>query len=391
MESEEKSAISAWTYAVPRSNCFAMGTDASPERRRDKYRRVTQSRDKSASFNRSEDRRKNTRDQGRDEDLDRQHRDSWLEQKGDRGRGRNDDNDRHFDEARNERRGRADVSDRDRAHTDIRTNHGREHRGGAHRKERETNGRGVSQRAFSRWADEAPSSWGTDVTQLTPELNGNNGFVTHPFHSTDRTGGMYGPADTGRPRRDQGWVGGGGGERKGQRQEAPRDESWVERRLKLRAEARAPKGVWNRSPSPPKKRETKVAKAPPVKETGRSQHGKLRAKEGLQTKEPDRKRESRRVKNDSKASQQSLRHKARRKRPRSVSLSSSVNSSVSESDSSSSSDNSVSGSASASGSSSGGSGGSSSDSDGDGEDNRKLGVKRKSSTLSARKPVRGLR
>lgn len=43
----------------------------------------------------------------------------------------------------------------------------------------------------------------------------------------------------------------------------PRDENWVQYRLNLRAEARPPKGVWNRSPSPPHRRKTYGTKTTP--------------------------------------------------------------------------------------------------------------------------------
>lgn len=67
-------------------------------------------------------------------------------------------------------------------------------------------------------------------------------------------GGVYGPAD---------WNRGVGG--RNQWNGSPRDESWVEFRLKLRAEAAQPRGVWNTSPSPPRRKVVKVTQVDKVK------------------------------------------------------------------------------------------------------------------------------
>ncbi|CAM9129838.1 unnamed protein product [Choristocarpus tenellus] len=98
-----------------------------------------------------------------------------------------------------------------------------------------------------RTVEERSSRWGimgVDKSNSTPSIN-DGSFRDREFRPNERTGGTYGPADNGRPA----YSGGGGG-----RGGAPRDESWVEHRLKLRAGARMPVGVWGRSPSPPKKR-----------------------------------------------------------------------------------------------------------------------------------------
>ncbi|CAM9949517.1 unnamed protein product [Scytosiphon promiscuus] len=185
---------------------------------------------------------------------------------------------------------------------------------------------------MSSSTENRPSRWGHAVDSASAPAAGNSAWgIDH------RSGGIYGPADTGRPSGgSRGWGGGGGGRAQGNG--APRDESWVEHRLKLRAEARAPRGVWNRSPSPPKKKEAKPVKTTPAPVSRKPQR-KSRGEE-----------RDRKVTRPVKKSRRTDSSKTQRRRALSTSSSDSSSSASSSSDSSSS-DSSGSSSSSDSGSS----------------------------------------
>ncbi|CAM9443105.1 unnamed protein product [Pylaiella littoralis] len=180
---------------------------------------------------------------------------------------------------------------------------------------------------------ERSSRWSNAVESSGAASKGANGL--------GNMGGVYGPADTGRPSGGgQGWGGGGGiGGGRTQSNGATRDESWVEHRLKLRAEATVPRGVWNRSPSPPKKKELRPTKAVPVVDTKK-----------LTSKGPGREGGRKQVRPSKKSESKKRKHRPRRKRSPSI-TSSSDSSSSSESSSSSSSSSESSSSSSSSSSS----------------------------------------
>lgn len=94
----------------------------------------------------------------------------------------------------------------------------------------------------SRWSKTSQYGHDDDI------VNDESGKIEHS------NGGVYGPAD-----RNRG-VGG-----RIQWNGSPRDESWVECRLKLRSEATQPRGVWNTSPSPPRRKVVKVTEVDKVK------------------------------------------------------------------------------------------------------------------------------
>ena len=105
-----------------------------------------------------------------------------------------------------------------------------------------------SSESYSQWSgartalsdNKKQSRWGTAVHD---EYATNGAYAASGDRGERSNGGMYGPADRG---------GGGGGRGRS-------DESWLEYRLKLRADAKPPRGMWNSSPSPPRR---KVAKIP---------------------------------------------------------------------------------------------------------------------------------
>lgn len=207
-----------------------------------------------------------------------------------------------FDDPGEDRRGRRDERDRGWDRSDYRTGNGRQHMRRDRLEGLADTQRGGLQTEHTPMGEKPRSRWGNAEKGGSATGGGfDNRGANHP---SERTGGVYGPAGSGHP------VGGGA-----RGYAAPRDESWVEHRLKLRAEARPPRGVWNSSPSPPKRKEPKSSRTLVIDSSKKSKEDRGRDGGGSQG--------TRRVNYSNASRPKGESHKSRRKHAPSVSSSSS--------------------------------------------------------------------